>query len=212
MLDHGDHGEPSSGLRRHEPHPSELQGAKASRARRRRQIVVLGSVAAAIAVVAAFGSFGLTHDPEQVRSALMGKAAPDFTLRSLDGGDAVRLADFGGEVVVVNFWASWCRPCQVEHPGFVTAWERFRDQGVVFVGVLYQDSAARGRAYLAQNGGDWPVVDDPDGRTALAYGVFGVPETFFVGPDGRIAFKQVGATSYEVLTDQVTKLLESRSG
>jgi cytochrome c biogenesis protein CcmG, thiol:disulfide interchange protein DsbE len=191
-------------------HPSHLELGRGAFDRKRRPWIVLGSVVAAVAAVAVFGSFGLSRDPEQVRSALLTKAAPAFALRSLDGRQVVRLADFPGQVVVLNFWASWCRPCQIEHPAFQAAWRRFRDQGVVFVGVLYQDTVARGLAYRSKRGGDWPVVADPDGKTALAYGVFGVPETFFIGADGKVAFKQIGATSYEVLTERVTVLLEDR--
>jgi cytochrome c biogenesis protein CcmG/thiol:disulfide interchange protein DsbE len=194
-----------------EAHPSALEPVQATRARRRRVWLLVTGVVAAVGLVAAFGSFGLSRDPEHARSALLGKRAPDVAMATLDGSHTMRLSALRGQVVVVNFWASWCKPCQTEHPGFVAAWDRFRDRGVVFVGVLYQDSVSRGRAFQRKWGGDWPLVNDADGRIALAFGVFGVPETFFIGPDGRVALVQVGATKYEVLTEQVTRLLEERS-
>jgi cytochrome c biogenesis protein CcmG/thiol:disulfide interchange protein DsbE len=77
--------------------------------------------------------------------------------------------------------------------------------------MLFQDTPSNGRAFAQEFGGDWPVVDDPSSRVALAYGVLGVPETFFVGPDGVVARRHVGAVTYELLTDQVSDLLEGSS-
>jgi len=172
---------------------------------------MLGGVVLVVALLSALLGFGLTRDPSVLRSPLIGHLAPDFSLPLLDGPGSVRLSSLRGQVVVVNFWASWCRECRVEHPALQAAWQRFRDQGVVFVGIPFQDSPSASVAYAREMGGGWPLLSDPSSATALAYGVYGVPETFFIDPRGRIAGKQVGPVAYEFLTDQVTALLEERS-
>jgi cytochrome c biogenesis protein CcmG/thiol:disulfide interchange protein DsbE len=113
---------------------------------------------------------------------------------------------------VLNFWASWCAECEIEHPALAAAWDRFRDQGVVFLGVPFQDAPSASRAYAARTGGDWPLLSDPSSSTALAYGVYGVPETFFIDARGRVASKQVGPVSYDRLIAEVGRLMEQRSG
>ena len=183
----------------------------ATRRRRRRGWVAVGGVVAAVALVASLLAFGLSRDPTQLRSPLVAKAAPDFALPTLDGGRTVRLADLRGQVVVLNFWASWCAECRVEHPALQAAWDRFRDQGVVFLGVPFQDAPSASKAYAAAVGGDWPLLADPSSSTALAYGVYGVPETFFIDARGRVASKHVGPVSYEQLIDEVSRLLEERA-
>ncbi len=186
-------------------HPSGLVGAS----RRPTRWVLIGTVVAAITLLSSLLAFGLSRDPTLIRSPLVGRRAPDFTLPTLDGRGTVRLADLRGRVVVVNFWASWCAACREEHPNLLAAWDRYRDHGVVLLGVDYQDSRRAALAYMAELGGDWPVLDDPGGRTGLVYGVYGVPETFFIGRDGVIAHKRVGASSYELLSDQIQRLLSS---
>ena len=109
--------------------------------------------------------------------------------------------------MVLNFWASWCVACRQEHPNLVAAWERYGDSGVVFLGVLYQDSPRYARQFMKELGGGWPTLLDPGGRTAISYGVAGVPETFFIGRNGRIAYKQVGYSAYELLATEVEALM-----
>ncbi len=171
------------------------------------RILPLGIVVAGVALVTALLSFGLGRDPTAIRSPLVGRTAPDFTLPTLDGARSVRLADLRGQIVVLTFWASWCAECRVEQPALNTAWDRFRDAGVVLVGVNFQDSPPDALAYVAQTRTAWPVVADPGSRTALAYGVYGIPETFFIGPDGRVDAKRVGALSYDQLVQEVSRLL-----
>jgi cytochrome c biogenesis protein CcmG/thiol:disulfide interchange protein DsbE len=117
-----------------------------------------------------------------------------------------------GQVVILNFWASWCVACREEHPSFVLAWDRYRDRGVVILGIVYQDPPSNAMSYMREMGGDWPNVMDPGSQTALAYGVYGVPETFFIDARGIIRNKQIGATSYELLAGEVQRLLSNRGG
>ncbi|HEY3210040.1 MAG TPA: TlpA disulfide reductase family protein [Actinomycetota bacterium] len=191
-------------------HPSGLDAAPGRR-RRRNRWVALGAVLGGVALLTLLLSFGLSRDPTVIRSALIGRPAPDFALRNLDGSGTVRLSDLRGQVVVINFWASWCADCRIEHSNLAGAWQRYRDRGMVLLGVAFQDRPSASRAYLAELGGDWPQLSDPSSRTALAYGVYGVPETFVIGPDGRVAFKQIGAVSYDRLSEQITSLLPEPS-
>lgn len=195
---------------RHAPHPSEQVPARPRRRWSRRWAAVIG-VVGAVALLTALLGFGLSRDPTRVRSPLIGGVAPEFSLPMLQGPGSVRLADLRGQVVVVNFWASWCRECRIEHPELAAAWSRFRDQGVVFVGIPFQDSPSDSIAYAEELGGGWPLLSDPSSDTALAYGVYGVPETFFIDASGRVAAKQIGPVTYELLTELVTGLLEKRS-
>ncbi|HYT80024.1 MAG TPA: TlpA disulfide reductase family protein [Actinomycetota bacterium] len=170
-------------------------------------MILVSAVLGCVARLTALFAFGLKRDPTVIRSPLIGRAAPDFALPMLDGSGTVRLSDLRGQVVVINFWASWCAACREEHPNFVVAWERYRDQGVVFLGIVYQDSPSSARAYMRAMGGDWPNLVDPGARTALAYGVYGVPETFFIRPDGVVDYKRIGATSYDLLSNEIQRLL-----
>jgi cytochrome c biogenesis protein CcmG, thiol:disulfide interchange protein DsbE len=192
--------------------PAPAAGAAAGRRRPRRVLLPVAAVAAVVALAAWVLSVGLQRDPTAIRSPLLGRPAPDFALRTLDRDRVVRLGDLRGQVVVVNFWASWCAECRVEHPALSAAWNRFRDAGVVFVGVAFQDDHANALAYLAGTGTSWPVVADPGSRTALAYGVYGIPETFVIGPDGQVAAKQVGPVTYAQLVREIIRLLPARSG
>ncbi len=158
----------------------------------------VGAVVGVLALVVVLG-LAFRHDPQDIRSASVGKPAPALDLERLDGSGRFRLVDYAGKVVVVNFFASWCIPCKQEYPALVRAWERYRSADVVILGVLYQDSRDAGLAFQRRMGGTWPTVADDDGRAALSFGTFGVPETFFVGPDGIVAGRHVGPIDEETL-------------
>jgi cytochrome c biogenesis protein CcmG, thiol:disulfide interchange protein DsbE len=177
---------------------------------RRRGRRLLAAVLLALALVTALLAFGLTRDPTAIVSPLIGRRAPDFTLRS-QNGESISLSDLRGHAVVVNFWASWCTECREEHQDLLAAWNRYRDRGVVLLGVLYQDSPGNAAAFMRDNGGDWPILQDPGGEVSLRYGVYGAPETFFIAPDGTIVDKRIGASSFEFLSSHIDRLLAGRT-
>lgn len=152
-------------------------------------------------------AWGLTRDPKLIPSPLIGKEAPLFELALFDGG-TFRLEDQRGKVVVLNVWASWCYPaCWNEAPRLEAAWRRYKDQGVVLVGIVYQDTEGNARDFIQKHGKSYPSGMDPKSRIAIAYGVYGVPETFFIDREGKIAYKQIGEISAETLTAQIERLL-----
>jgi cytochrome c biogenesis protein CcmG/thiol:disulfide interchange protein DsbE len=127
-----------------------------------------------------------------LNSPLVGKPAPAIEGQTVDGASA-SLGDLKGKWVVVNFFATWCVPCRVEHPELIRFSESHRAAGdAAVVGVVYSDNAQAVREYRDKEGGDWPMVADPRGRIALDYGVAGVPESFLVSPDGVVVAKLLG--------------------
>jgi cytochrome c biogenesis protein CcmG/thiol:disulfide interchange protein DsbE len=129
----------------------------------------------------------LGRDPHAVRSPLVGRAAPPFTMSPVGGGAPVSLESLRGRPVVLNFWATWCAPCIQEHPALNGVAAARRD--VTFLGVVYQDEEPRIQEFQRRYGSAYPSLLDPDGRTAIAYGIAGVPETFFIDAKGTIVAK-----------------------
>jgi cytochrome c biogenesis protein CcmG, thiol:disulfide interchange protein DsbE len=168
---------------------------------------LLALVLAPIVLFAVVLASGLGRDPRALPSELIGQPAPTFSLPRLDAGGTIDLGDLEGQVVVVNFWASWCLPCREEHEALEAAWGRYRERGVVILGVSFEDTDEGSLAFRDELGGDWPLAGDPDSRTAIAYGVFGVPETFVIAPDGSITAKTTGAVTYEWLTREIESAL-----
>lgn len=161
-------------------------------------------------------AYALTKgDPSKLASALIGKPAPAFTLTPIDGllegGKPVPVfatADLArGKPTVVNFWASWCRPCVEEHPQLVALKQR---TGVRIVGINYKDQEANARRFLSRYGNPFDAVGgDPAGRAALDWGVYGMPETFIVDGRGVIVFKYVGEITTDVLEKRLLPALEA---
>jgi cytochrome c biogenesis protein CcmG/thiol:disulfide interchange protein DsbE len=152
--------------------------------------VLLVGLAVVIPLVAVL-VMNLGRNPHVIGSPLVGRAAPDFALQPLDGGEPVTLASLRGRPVVLNFWATWCVPCFQEHPLLVSA-ARGLGERARFIGVIYEDSEEQVRGFLARQGSAYPSLVDPGSRTAIAFGVFGVPETYFIDAEGRIAAKHIG--------------------
>lgn len=157
-------------------------------------------------------AYGFRTDPRAIPSPLVGRPAPDFALTSFEG-QPLRLAGYRGQVVVLNFWASWCFPaCYEEAPVLEAAWRRYRDRGLVVLGINIQDTEAAARGFLERFGLTFPNARDPQGQVSIDYGVYGVPETFFIDRRGVIRAKHVGALTEPVLRRQAEPLLAEGSG
>ncbi len=148
----------------------------------------------------------ITRSPASSATAI-GKMAPDFTLADLDG-NPVRLADFRGRPVIINFWASWCGPCVEEFPVLDDALDRHRASGLAIVGVVYQDRSEAARAFMERTGAPWPATMDPGDRVATAYGILAPPETYFVGRDGTIRARQIGQFSARSLEEKIAAIID----
>jgi cytochrome c biogenesis protein CcmG/thiol:disulfide interchange protein DsbE len=156
-------------------------------------------------------AYGFRTDPRDIPSPLVGKPAALFTLKAFDGSE-VSLEGLRGQVVVLNFWASWCYPaCYEEAPAIERAWLRFKDRGAVFVGINIQDKDEPARRFLDQFNLRFANAPDVGGRVAVDYGVYGVPETYFIDRSGRIRLKHVGAVREDFLAEHIERLLAEAS-
>lgn len=133
-------------------------------------------------------------------------AAPDFELTTFDG-QQIRLSEFQGKVVVINFWASWCIPCREEAPILEAAWQKYRDQGVIFIGVDYLDTEKEALAFIEEFGITYFNGPDTGSRIAQQYRIRGVPETFFVDQLGGLLNPYIGAVNEEELENRLDRLL-----
>ena len=155
-------------------------------------------------VVAGFLLLGLDRNPAEIPSPLIGKPAPDWSLPQLAaeqaapplGNQALRGAPY-----LLNVWASWCAPCLQEHPQLIELAAR---KVIRIVGVNYKDRPDDARAWLKRHGNPFSdTVADRDGRAAIDFGVYGVPETFLIDAQGVIRFKQIGALTPQALREQL---------
>ena len=158
---------------------------------------------------AGWAMWGMSHGSVNYGSGrpLVGQQAPDFRLSLLDG-KTTSLSSLRGKVAVVNFWATWCPSCVDEMPDLQTVWEAYSGQNVTFLGVAYQDSETTVRSALVQYGTTYLVGLDAGDRIAEQYGITGIPETFIVAPDGRVAYVHIGPITTDVLSAQLEALLK----
>ena len=132
--------------------------------------------------------------------------APDFSLIDLNGRK-LQLADYKGKVVLLDFWATWCGPCRIEIPGFIRLQERYRDQGLVILGVYIDDNAESVREFYSEFKMNYAVAAGDSRLTELFGGILGLPTTFLIGRDGRIYSKHSGATDVSVFEEEIKMLL-----
>jgi cytochrome c biogenesis protein CcmG/thiol:disulfide interchange protein DsbE len=165
---------------------------------------VLGGGAALVVPLLAVLLLNLGRDPHEIRSPLVGKPAPSFALAPLGGGEPIALEQLRGRPVVVNFWATWCLPCLQEHPA-LQAGARRRGRDVAFLGIVYQDEQAQTQRFLAERGEAYPSLWDPETKTAIAYGVQGVPETYFIDRQGVVVAKYNGPLSPAKLDELIAR-------
>lgn len=205
---------PVEGVPPNETHIEKLTEQPKRRAPRRRTLIFIVVSLLNVGLLALLASQVLV--PAQNQSGgtpdngpLIGRLAPDFTLPSLSAhpAPALRLASFKGKPVVVNFWASWCDPCKHEAPLLEATWRRVQGQGIVFLGIDFQDSTSDGLSFLRTYGITYPNVVDPTGSTAINYGVTGVPETVFIDRRGVIVHKVIGELTDQTLESNLHVLL-----
>lgn len=185
---------------------------------RRRRLIVLAPLLVFGAMAAMF-AFALTKgDPSKLPSALIGKPAPTLALTAIegvnDGARAIPLLTherlLRSDVTIVNFWASWCGPCVEEHPYLI---ELAKVPGVSVVGVNYKDLGANARRFLGRYGNPFAAIGaDTTGRTAIEWGVYGMPETFILDRKGNIVFKHVGPITPAALRDTLLPKIEGLRG
>ena len=186
----------------------------------RRRIVVLVPLVLFVGLVLIFLIRLYAGDPSRIPSALIGHPAPHTDLAAVPGLDrngmpvpGLDTASFKGAVTIVNVWASWCVPCHDEAPLLM---QLAHDSRLRVVGINYKDEAENARRFLGRYGNPFAAAGaDANGRAAIEWGVYGVPETFLVGRDGRIAYKLVGPITPEnyqaLLKPQIDKALAAKS-
>ncbi len=162
----------------------------------------------AFIALAVFLAVGLTKDPREIPSPLIGKSAPAFRIESLqEPAKTFGPEDMKGKVWMLNVWASWCVSCRVEHPVLV---EFSRKNAVPIVGLDYKDMREDGLKWLDRFGNPYALsAFDGDGRVAIDYGVYGAPETFVIDKEGVIRYKQIGPVTPEALEEKILPLLKS---
>ena len=135
----------------------------------------------------------------------VGNVAPDFALKGLDG-NVVRLSDLRGKPVLINFWATWCPPCKEEMPTLQAAYQKYRDQGTVFLGVDLKEDAGTIQDFVQKNGYRWTFLLDPEARVSTAYQVSAIPTTYFIDGEGIVRDSHLGAISPATLETKLAKI------
>lgn len=153
-------------------------------------------------------AYGFTRDARYITSPLIAKPGTPFNI-SLYDGRKISLEDLRGKAVFLNFWASWCLPCRDEARDLEAAWQKVKDKNMVFVGVALQDTDQNAQEFLKEFGVTYPNGKDESGTIAVNYGTWGIPESFFIDPQGRITYKHVGAIRAALV---ITKLEEAAKG
>ncbi len=166
--------------------------------------IAVGAVGAVALCIAALLSYALIVKP--TAPPQVGEPVPDFAFTALDGSSMELQAPYG-EVVVVNFFASWCAPCRQEAVALEETWRAYQGQGVQFFGIAYQDADSKAKAFLEEFGVTYPSTVDTTNRTARDYGVTGVPETFVVDREGNLLRHFLGPVTKAQLAQEIERAL-----
>lgn len=165
------------------------------------QLVALACVGGLLALLV----WSVVH---QSHAPGVGAKAPAFTLRRLEGAGKVSLASYRGKPVVLNFWASWCEPCQSEAPVLSAAAKTYAAQGVVFIGIAYQTPTKDGQAFIKQHGISYPCGPDPEGDIVTNFGITGIPQTILIDRSGTIVKRfpgQITAATFDPAMQALVK-------
>ncbi|WP_342826038.1 TlpA family protein disulfide reductase [Candidatus Lucifugimonas marina] len=147
-----------------------------------------------------FGEVNLSVDP-----------FADFELTTLDG-EVISIADYRGKIVVVDFWSSWCAPCRAEGPVLAETYDKWQERGVEFIGIAIWDSEDPVREFIERNAIHYVNGIDPSGKISVDFGVSGIPEKFFITPEGEIVKKVVGPNTSRTLDDILTDMTDAALG
>jgi len=174
---------------------------------RLRYVVPLGI----FVILAAFLAYGLTRDPREVPSPLIGKPVPAFELPTVhDGSARFSPQDLRGQVWLLNVWATWCVSCRQEHAVLM---EAANEHGLRIVGLDYKDERPEAIDWLARRGDPYAVTAfDKPGRVGIDLGVYGVPETYVIDADGVIRHKVIGPVTRDKLTERIVPLVRELQG
>jgi len=146
------------------------------------------------------------RDPSEIPSPLINRPAPPFILPTLSGNGTIGTKDLQGRVSVLNVFASWCVPCRIEHPALMRL---AREKKVRIIGLNYKDKPEAAKAFLAELGNPFThVAVDRDGRTAIDFGVYGVPETFIIDAKGQIRLKHTGPIHPNDYADKIVPAID----
>jgi cytochrome c biogenesis protein CcmG/thiol:disulfide interchange protein DsbE len=163
----------------------------------------LAACVIAVVIVALLG-FAIASGTSQPPQA--GNPVPGFELQAFDGS-SMNLAEHRGKVVVVNFFASWCDPCRLEAADLEQSWHTYQDRGVQFFGIAYKDADSKARAFLEEYSVSYPSTVERGNRTARAYGLTGVPETFVIDQEGLLVRHFLGPITQAQLSLEIDELL-----
>ncbi len=170
-----------------------------------RRLLIIIPVLILVSLFALFGVMILRGDKKPEVSRMVGQRAASFSLAPLEGNKPVSLADYRGQFVVVNFFASWCAPCRVEHPMLM----QMAKDGITIIGINYKDKPEPARVFLEEMGNPFAAIgQDSNGRTGINYGITGVPETFVISADGTVLAHWASPINRNVLEKKILPALK----